>query len=121
MDPRVTTPAAGLTAQFALATRVADAMRRDSAALHDVRALRERLAPQRERAGVAPVVDSLTALDRELARVVGQLEPLFGIVDGTDAAPTTQALRGAETLERALEALLVRADAVKREAAAVAP
>ena len=63
MDPRVTTPPAGLVQQHRLATQLADAMREDSTLLAQVRGLRARLKDQRDQAGAGPWADSLLALD----------------------------------------------------------
>src|SRR2546426_10029731 len=51
MDPRVALPPGALARQFALASRLVAALRGDSAALEQVRALRKELKAVRERAG----------------------------------------------------------------------
>jgi hypothetical protein len=107
MDPRVTTPVAVLAQQFALATRLTDAIRRDSVALADVRALRTR-------AGGAARSDSLAQLERGLARLSGQLVGVMDLVAEYDGAPTSQAVRTAVTFERTLADLLGRLAALKR-------
>jgi hypothetical protein len=106
MDPRVRAPAVVLAQQFALSQRLAGAMRRDSVALGEVRAMQLQ----------GGASDSLAALDRELTRLNGQLASLLGVVDGADVAPTTQTARAAETLERALAAATARWDAIRRGA-----
>ena len=106
MDPRVHAPAPALLAQHALATRITAAMLRDSAGLADVRDLRAR-------AGSGPAADSAAALSRDLARVNGQLASLLELVDGADAAPTTQAVRAAGTLEQSLNGIFGRLSALK--------
>jgi photosystem II stability/assembly factor-like uncharacterized protein len=93
MDPRVDAPASALAAQFALATRIVEAMRKDSSALADVRA--------RRRAAGAPA-DSLAAEERSIARLGGELVTLLEFVDGVDAAPTSQAAQAVARIERAL-------------------
>jgi photosystem II stability/assembly factor-like uncharacterized protein len=62
-------------------------------------------------AGAAPA-DNLT-------RVNGQLGGLYGIVEGYDGAPTSQALRAVAAAERAVTDLLARWDALKREGVAL--
>jgi hypothetical protein len=129
MDPRVTTPRAGLTQQFALATRVVAAMHRDYEALQQVRALRAQLAVRRSSAGERAVASRITALDEKAAAIAGggsaprangstaqhnltqlngELSQLLDIVDGADATPTTQATAAVAELERALAADLAQ-------------
>src|SRR5256885_14358107 len=55
MDPRVALPPGALARQFALASRLVAALRGDSAALEQVRALRKELKAVRERAGTGPL------------------------------------------------------------------
>jgi hypothetical protein len=107
MDPRVRTPAAALQRQHTLAMRVVDAMRADSAALAAVRA-------RRAQVGEGAGADSLAALEREFARLSGQLAGLLDVVSEVDAAPTSQALRAADDLERALTAARQRFDMLAR-------
>jgi hypothetical protein len=94
------------------------------------------------RAPGLPWADSLAALDAKLAALAGaggdrfgggrggagaggptsasingQLGGLHGLVEGTDAAPTTQAVRAAGEAEHALAGLLGRWGGLKRQAA----
>jgi hypothetical protein len=62
-------------------------------------------------AGAAPA-DNLT-------RVNGQLGGLYGIVEGYDGAPTSQALRAVAAAERAVTDLLARWGVLTREGAAL--
>ena len=133
MDPRVTTPMAGLVQQHALALQLAAAMREDSTLLAQLRALRTRLQDQRDQAGSGARADSLAALDQRadslesaggrgqtgLARLAGQLASLYGVVEETDAAPTSQAVVGVAALQRALAGLRPRWTALERAAARV--
>jgi hypothetical protein len=107
MDPRVPATALVLQQQFALSSRMAGAMVRDSAALAGARALR---------AGTTggARADSIVALTRDLTRLNGQLAGLLGIADGADAAPTAQALQAAAALERTLAELEARLAALRR-------
>ena len=100
MDPRVRTPAAGLALQFTLAQRLVTALRQDSAALGEVR--------QRKSAGQGAPVAALDSLDTALARLNGQLARAYGVIEGADATPTTQAAAAVGKLERELAALLAR-------------
>jgi photosystem II stability/assembly factor-like uncharacterized protein len=122
MDPRTSLPAGALARQFALASRLVGALRRDSAALDSVGALRREVAAAREHTagGPGPVAATLDSLERDaaalegaaqepsLARLNGQLVELYGVVDGADAAPTSQAEALAQNLERGLAALETR-------------
>ncbi len=134
MDPRVrTTPSGGaLAQQFAAATRLAAAMRRDYDALQALRALRAQIHALREGGGggviTGPLADTVGALDRQLStiesggrgptetltRLNGELAGLLDVIDGVDAAPTTQAARAVTTLEGKLAQLLARWDAIRR-------
>ena len=127
MDPRVKTPMADLQQQFATAQQLADEIRRDSVALAQVRALRAELRAARERGG-ASVVDAVAPLDAKAAAlegaggggrggrgggpassfssINGELATLYGIVHGSDRAPTTQALAAVADLQRQLASLL---------------
>ena len=138
MDPRLHLPPGVPEQQLALALRLVDALRRDSAALAEVRSLRTRLGSLRDRAGQGPlaaVIDSLdaraaalesgppasappapapagappsppgrtaTPARENLSRLNGELVGLYGLVEGADAAPTTQAVAAVGELERAL-------------------
>jgi hypothetical protein len=64
------------------------------------------------RAGAAASPDNL-------ARVNAALGGLYGIVEGYDGAPTTQAARAVGVAERTLADLLARWDALKREGASL--
>jgi photosystem II stability/assembly factor-like uncharacterized protein len=107
MDPRVTTPVAVLAQQFALATRLTDAIRRDSVAIAEVRALRTS-------GGGAARSDSLTQLERGLARLNGQLVGVLDVVADYDGAPTSQTVRTAAAYERTLAELLGQLEVLKR-------
>jgi hypothetical protein len=132
MDPRVTLAPGTLERQFALASRVVDALRRDSVALDKVRALRGELGRARERAGGGPLAAALDSLDQRaaalesagprpggagpaaraappetsLARLNAHLAGLYTVLEGADAAPTTQA----ETAVRDWEGILATLD-----------
>jgi hypothetical protein len=127
MDPRVKTPMADLQQQFATAQRLTDEIRRDSVALAQVRALRAELRAARERGG-ASVADAISSLDAKAAAlegaggggrggrgggpassfssINGELATLYGIVHGSDRAPTTQALAAVAGVQRQLASLL---------------
>jgi hypothetical protein len=83
-------------------------MRRDYDALQALRTLRAR--------SHAPLADTLAALEGPVVRLNGDLAGLLDLIDGVDAAPTTQAARAVTTLERKLAGLLRRWDAIRRRA-----
>jgi hypothetical protein len=105
MDPRVTATPAALARQFTLARRITSLMHDDWTALQEVRAAR---------AANGPLADSLRALESKrgpagaegLAPLNEQLATLLEIVDGADAAPTTQTEAALAGVERTLRARL---------------
>jgi hypothetical protein len=109
MDPRVRVAAAALRRQFAVASRLVDALRRDSTALAAVQALSHGPA-------AAPADDSLeqrlAAAAAGLRRLNGRLVDLYAVVEGADAAPTAAAQAAARDLERGLADLEGRARAL---------
>ena len=124
MDPRVKTPLADLRQQFAVAQELTVAIRQDSVALAQVRALRAELRAARERGG-ASVAEGISALDAKAVALEGggaggrggaagnsftalngELGTLYGIIHGSDRAPTTQALAAVADVQRQLTALL---------------
>jgi hypothetical protein len=70
MDPRVTTPAAGLQQQFTLSMNVTRALERDTVALQQVRAFTAALADRRGRAS-GPLSDSIGAAEKAAAAFEG--------------------------------------------------
>jgi len=136
MDPRVQTTAAALALQLALARRLVDGLQRDSSALGKVRGLRNALQARRERAGQSALglaIDSLdgrvarlesgagapprrpgTRGEQSLTRLNGELADVYGIIEGADEPPTTQAVAAVSRLERDLATLLRRWDVVRR-------
>jgi len=119
-----------LAQQFVLASQIANEMDRDFAALKQVQSLREQLKELKSKPDVANLADAISSLDaraaalegkteerfsapprtekepQDLTRLNHQLEALLGVVQHTDAAPTSQALATHDELKRALEALL---------------
>jgi hypothetical protein len=129
MDPRVQISEAGLRLQHDIGVRMNDAISRDFAALAQVRERRALLRTQREGAKAGGIADSLAALDslllgiesgpsggaaENLVRLNGEMAAVLDIVEGADAEPTTQVVRAAADLERALAAVLSRWSEVQR-------
>jgi hypothetical protein len=128
MDPRVKTPPDGLRQQFTLASRTAGMMHQDYEALQQVKAAREQL-----RRGGQP---SNAELDQKLAelegaggfrrgggggetesfsRLNGELASVYGIIEGADAIPTTQAAAAVSDLQKTLDDLLAKWNALKSQ------
>ena len=137
MDPRVKASPADLQAQFALETKIVDAMHRTFVALTQVRNLRASLQ-NLEQSGGAKAPASARQLDkkcsemegseggfgasflstpagRSLVRLNAGLNTLLGAVDSADAAPTTQAASTFEEVNKALDEQLVRWDEILKK------
>jgi len=129
MDPRARISEAGLKLQHDLGVRMNDAISRDFAALAQVREGRGLLRTQRQGAKAGEIADSLAALDslllsiesgprggtaENLVRLNGELAGILDTVEGADAEPTTQVVRAAADLERALAAVLTQWSEVQR-------
>jgi len=97
MDPRVTTPAAALAEQNRWSTKLVDLMNATFDASVRIRALRTKLTNLKG----GPFADAAVELDQKLAtfsnlgQLNGTLSGLLNVIGGSDAAPTTQALRAA--------------------------
>jgi len=87
MDPRATITPLGLRQQFALGTSIADMMNRTFAAI----------------AGAQPSASSLKA---NLTTLNNDLATAYDVVEGTDRAPTVQAVRAVAALQQRLTKLL---------------
>jgi hypothetical protein len=99
MDPRVHTPVADLALQLSQAQRLVVALRQDSVALGEVR---------QRKAGQSASFAALDSLDAALARLTGQLARAYGVIEGSDGTPTSQAVAAVGRLERELADLLAR-------------
>ena len=131
MDPRVRTRPEGLAQQFELSMETYEGMGRTHQALEQLRQLRKEVQDRRQRAEKGPVADALTALDEKaaalegtgparrrrggrgpaepsLTRLQGELSTLLEVLQGADAAPTSQAVTAAGAAQRTLTRLLER-------------
>jgi hypothetical protein len=129
MDPRVKTPADGLEQQYALSMQCYDGMRQARDAQRQIRALRDQLQALRGKAG--PLADAVAALDEKaaaltgaergfrgrrdpgpreesLGRLAGELGGLLALLQGADAAPTTQAVAAVGDVRAGLDKVLKR-------------
>ncbi len=136
MDPRVKTPPEALAQQFQLSVQCYDGMAQAHAARTQVRKLRDQLKEVRERAGsVTAVADDL---DRKAAALEGrtpgrgerfqagprqpslaQLEMeqqrLLAVLQGADAAPTTQVVTACAKARQELGLLLQRWEDLRKK------
>jgi hypothetical protein len=142
MDPRVKTPLAGLAQQFALESRIANAMNRDYAAVQEVKSLRAQLSQLQSKASgaaakaIGDFEQKAAALEGDsggfgatvlggeggttLVRLGTGLKSALDAVDSADTAPTTEAVNTVAALESALESQLTSWNAMKsREVAAL--
>ncbi len=132
MDPRVTTSAAGLRAQFVLASKIAGAMNRSYEALQAARALQGKLEQAGRKAGKGALTEKIEALARKvegiaggrrggtsLSRVNAELTALLiggeqnGGVEGADVAPTTAQEQAFDELNGQVDRLLAAWKEVK--------
>ena len=131
MDPRVKTSPVGLERKFQLEMRLVSLMSQTSEAVVQAGSIREQLQKMNEQPGSAS--DSIQALqkklgailgatagflappsaERTLARVNGQVDPLYGQVWQVDAEPTASQLQAAAAVERDLSDVIRRWDAFK--------
>jgi photosystem II stability/assembly factor-like uncharacterized protein len=126
MDPRVQTTAAGLNQQFQLSTAACDMMNRVAAEQAAIQSARRQIDKQQEKAP-AELKEKLEELDGELAALSGgrgrrrgaggaaavtfaqlesQLPRVYGILQGTDNGPTSQATNAVGELKTSLDGLL---------------
>jgi photosystem II stability/assembly factor-like uncharacterized protein len=139
-DPRVKTSTADLHQQFDLEKKIADAMHEDYAALQQLRSLRAQLKAAKSKVQ-GSAADAVSRLDRQaevleggsggpgvmpggvqsqsLASLNAGLAHIFEVVQGADAAPSTQTVRAATEIREGLAAILTRWNEVKKSSTAV--
>jgi photosystem II stability/assembly factor-like uncharacterized protein len=129
MDPRVTTPAAGLEQQFKLSMLCYDGISEARSAITQLRAVRKQLEDRKAKAAdLAAAIDGLDAKlsvlegamgggkrgrdaqpqDPSLSRIAGELDRLLAILQGADATPTSQATAALTQAKKELDGLLGR-------------
>ena len=139
MDPRVKTPPDGLARQFALSMQCYEGMREVRKTLEQVRKLRAQMKKLQETAEKGALREALASLDQKasalegtvrgrgprggrgpgelsLNRLNGELDALLEILQGADAAPTSQAENAAEDLHNKRKELMKRWDELHHEA-----
>jgi photosystem II stability/assembly factor-like uncharacterized protein len=130
MDPRVTTPSAGLQQQFQLSMTCYDGMKDARAAVAQLRAVRKQLEDRKAKAAdLTAAIDAIDAKlaalegpagggrrggrdmpprDPSLGRAAGELGRLLATLQGADATPTTQAAAAVTQAKAELDRLLAR-------------
>jgi hypothetical protein len=144
MDPRVKTPAAGLAYQFTLAKEMYDGALDTQSALQQLRSIRAQVKQLQERAGQGAVSQALAAFDKKaaalegsgggggrfgggggfgpgggaqdtLAGIAGSLSMSMGLLQGADAAPTSQVVAAVTSNQMALGSLIARWSELKSQ------
>jgi photosystem II stability/assembly factor-like uncharacterized protein len=124
MDRRVKTPETGLEQQRSASLRLTQMMEQDYDAVEQVRAAREQIEKLVNRNMPAELKTALEGLDRSLAELEGggrmrrgggqpgratltqlnnELATIFEVLQGSDNAPTTQAMAALDTLQGRLQ------------------
>jgi photosystem II stability/assembly factor-like uncharacterized protein len=138
LDPRVTTPAIGLTQQFTLSKQLYDGILAAQKAQDEIGAMRDRTNAQRGRAdderALVAFQGKLRALEgmtgsglaggrgtapsgpETLASITGTLMQLMTLLQGADVAPTTQLVSAVAERRAAVNRLLAQWTALKAEA-----
>jgi hypothetical protein len=123
MDPRVTTPALGLTQQFTLSKQLYDGIIDAQKTLDEIRARRASLSGESSRSAESLALQNLegqpggrgAAADSPdtFNSVIGSMNQLIGLLQGADAAPTTQLVAAVGQRRAALANLMVRWNGLK--------
>ncbi len=140
MDPRVTTPAAGLAKMFEISYGSYEAIKKIRAAQSEIGNLRSQLQTAKERAGQGAVRDAIDALDKKaaaleggagsgggagagptgepsFARLATEINTIMAIAESADVQPTAQAVAAYSQSLESLAAMLARWSEIKgREA-----
>jgi photosystem II stability/assembly factor-like uncharacterized protein len=126
MDPRIKTSLAGLTQQFDLSTQLTKYLSNDFTALGEVKGLRQQLKQSRANAS-GTVSASIDKLDKQLlalesgsegkslSSLSGELAEVLNVIDGSDNAPTTQAIKAVGVVHEELEQQLNRWNTLKTQ------
>jgi hypothetical protein len=134
MDPRVTTPPAGIAKMFELSILCYEGIAKTRAAQAEIRKLRDQLKVLKEKAGQGGTAEAIAALDQKaagiegaggggprggggsgLSRLAGELLSVMNLVEGADAAPTTQAIAASEALQKSLADALLNWSEIKNK------
>jgi len=134
IDPRVTTPPAGVAKMFEVSMRCYEGIAKTRAAQAEIRKLRDQLKALKEKAGQGTTAEAIAALDQKaaaieggagggaprgggsgLARLASELLSVMNLVEGVDATPTTQAVAASEALRKSLAETLSSWSEVKNK------
>ena len=115
MDPRLATPASALEEQFTLSMRVSAMLRADFDALHEVRKLRKKEPKAAAFDGSASRFRRGGAGGDDFASLNGELAGVLELLQGADAAPTTQAAAAVEQLDGRLKKLLASWEELRKQ------
>ncbi len=137
MDPRVRVAPLALSQLLALEMKIIEAMKQSYDAVQPLRALRTQLKDLQTKlssdAGAKPLVDAVNSLDKNAAELLaveqtyppvgivsvaslnGALGSLLSLVEGADAAPTTQAASAFVTYRRLLDQQMAKWSALKEK------
>jgi photosystem II stability/assembly factor-like uncharacterized protein len=119
MDPRVPTPMAGLQEQFAIASRLTSGMTQAYAALQEVKAALEKTTDPARKDALAALEGSGGGRrrrggdDSSFSSWLGDSLSLYQVIEGADAAPTSQAAAAAASLDRTLRTLLAEQKSIE--------
>jgi hypothetical protein len=131
MDPRVKTPATDLAQQFRLSNQVYEDLRAVAPVMEAADSLREQLGDRKKQAaGKAETAAAIDAFEKKLeavagggppprpgipstapltlVTVTGRLGQLFGVLQESDAAPTTQTVANVSELRAALPEIVTK-------------
>jgi hypothetical protein len=135
MDPRVSTPPAGIAKMFEISMRCYEGIAKIRAAQAEIRKLRDQLRALKEKAGQGTVSSAIAALDQKaaaiegaaggggprggggsgLARLASDLLSVMNLVEGADATPTAQAIAASEALQKLLSEALSNWSEIKNK------
>jgi hypothetical protein len=134
MDPRVTAPPAGVAKMFEVSMRCYEGIVKTRSAQAEIRKLRDQLRALKEKAGQGTTAEAIAALDQKaagvegagglgprgggasgLARLASELLSVMNLVEGADAAPTTQAVAASEALQKSLAEALSNWSEIKNK------
>ena len=139
MDPRVTTPPEGLAKMFELSYGSYEGAAKLRAAQAEARHLRQQIAGLKKQTADRTITEALEALDRKaaaidggnasggrgggfgatssgevtFARVAGEFSTIMNLVEGSDAAPTTQAVAAYTSARNSFASLMSRWTEIK--------
>src|SRR5262249_6024559 len=123
-DPRVKTPALGLTEQFTLSKQMYDGILEAQTALQQVRSRRASLSGDPSRSAESLALQRLegqpagrgaaTEGPETFTGIIGSMNQLMGLLQGADVTPTTQLVAAVANRRTALAKLMAQWDELKK-------